>query len=707
MAHSATKPAPAAPPAGPRLSENGIPRKRLIVIFIGLILGILMAALDQTIVATALPHIAADLNGLDEISWIITTYLLGQTISMPLYGKVGDFIGRRNAFHLAIAIFLAGSIVAGLAQSMGMLIACRAVQGIGAGGLMIGAQTIMADIVSARERGKYMSVMGPMIGVATVLGPLLGGFLTQHVSWRWIFYINVPVGIAAFVVTAAVLKLSKPQHQKTKVDYKGAAFMALGVAALVLMLNWGGTRYDWVSLPIFALIAGAVVFIPLWLLVERRAEQPILPLRLFRDGVFRVNTIMAFMVGIAMFGAVSYLPTYLQLSLGASATKSGILMLPLMGGLMFSAVITGQTISRTGRYKPFPIIGAGIASVGMYLLSLLDASTTRGESSLYMVVLGLGLGFIMPTLILTTQNSVAKRDMATATANVNFFRQIGAAFGVALIGSLFTSRLTDQLAQNLPPGASQAMGGDGKAQGLTTQIVDKLPPDIAHAVVVSYADALTPLYKYLAPLLLVAFIVAWFLPEKRLATVLGRGGGDDSEQLQDQPQHSTLVPAQANGSAHAPELRDTLARVLDILQDLSGRDGRGDGRAGTDGRGRFVTYDASAPPADGNGNGDGHGEQNGNGNGHAHVGGPLVTGSVYRHDRSPAPAALTLTDFQGQQLDRARTNAEGTYRLRSPGEGTYLLVCTPDGESGHEPAAKLVNAVDGSVTHDIQLDGRS
>lgn len=676
------------------MSESGIPRKRLIVIFVGLILGILMAALDQTIVATALPHIASDLNGLDEISWIITTYLLGQTISMPLYGKVGDFIGRRNAFHLAIAIFLAGSVVAGLAQSMGMLIACRAVQGIGAGGLMIGAQTIMAEIVSARERGKYMSVMGPMIGVATVLGPLLGGFLTQHVTWRWIFYINVPVGIAAFIVTAIVLKLPKAQQQSREVDYKGAALMALGVAALVLMLSWGGTRYDWVSLPIFILIAGAVVFIPLWLLVERRAAQPILPLHLFRDGVFRVNTMLAFMVGLAMFGAVSYLPIYLQLSLGATATKSGLLMLPLMGGLMFSAVITGQTISRTGRYKPFPIIGAGVAAVGMYLLSWMDASTTRGESSLYMVVLGLGLGLIMPTLILTTQNSVAKKDMSTATAGVNFFRQIGAAFGTALLGSLFTSRLSDNLADRLPPQARHAMGGSGggSAQGITTQQLDKLPPDIAHIFVTSYADALTPLYKYFAPLLLLAFVLAWFLPEKRLATVLGRGGND--EPLQQQPQQSTLVPAGSNGSAQVPDLKTTLTRVLNVLEDLSGQNGRGDGRAGTDGRGRFRTYDVPAPPAPGNG----HGEPNG-----SSTGGPIVTGNVYRHDRSPAPAALTLTDFRGQELDRARTNAEGTYELRSPGEGTYLLVCTPDDDSGHDPAAKLVTAADGSVTHDIEL----
>src|SRR5699024_9076728 len=321
----------------PAQTEQGpLSRGRLITIFIGLIMGILMAALDQTIVATAMPTIADDLNGLQSFSWIFTTYLLGQTIAMPLYGKVGDIIGRKLAFHVAIVIFPAGSVIAGVAQSMGMLIASRAVQGIGAGGLMIGAQTIMAAIVTARERGKYMSIMGPMIGVATVLGPLLGGYLTQHVSWRWIFYINVPIGAAALIITAVALSLPKVQH-KVSIDYWGILLMAGTVTCLVLLLNWGGTKYDWLSPTILGLAGGVIVLLPLWLFVESRAKEPLLPLRLFRDGVFRINVPLAFMIGIAMFGAVSYLPTYLQLSLNATATKSGLLMLPLMGGLMFAA----------------------------------------------------------------------------------------------------------------------------------------------------------------------------------------------------------------------------------------------------------------------------------------------------------------------------------------------------------------------------------
>ncbi len=491
--------------------------RKLITIFIGLILGILMAALDQTIVATAMPTIASDLHGLSEYSWIITAYLLAQTISMPLYGKLGDFIGRRAAFQLAIVIFLVGSVLAGLSQSMLMLIGLRALQGIGAGGLMVGAQMIMAEIVSARERTKYMSIMGPMIGLATVLGPLLGGFLTEHITWRWIFYINVPIGIAALIVVGLTLKL--PHTARTpNVDYLGSAFMIAAIGCLMLVLTWGGRLYGWTSPLILGLAAGFVIMAVCWIYAERHAVEPILPPRLFRDPLFRVNAPLALLLGVAMFGAVSYLPTFLQLSWGVSATMSGILMLPLMGGLMFAAVITGQTISRTGRYKFFPVIGAALAGIGMYTLSFMDATTSRGESSLYMAILGLGIGCIMPTLVVTVQNSVAHQDMGTATAGINFFRQIGASFGTALIGSLFINRLTSNLADNLPAKAAGSLGQH--ANGMSPEQLQQLPPALAHDVVVSYAHALTPLYAYVAPLLGVAFILAWFVKEIPLTTTL-------------------------------------------------------------------------------------------------------------------------------------------------------------------------------------------
>lgn len=528
--------------APPRIREPvsaEIPRKKLITIFVGLILGILMAALDQTIVATALPTIAGQLDGLDLISWIITAYLLGQAIAMPLYGKVGDYIGRRNSFHLAILIFLTGSVVAGLSQSMEMLIVFRAVQGVGAGGLMIGAQTIMAAIVSPRERAKYMSVMGPMIGVATVLGPLLGGFLTQHVNWRWIFYINVPIGAAALIVTGLTLKLPREETSK-RVDYWGSLFMAGAITCLMLMLTWGGRRYDWTSPTILWLIAGAAVFTPIWLLIEHKTAEPILPLHLFRDPVFRINAPLAFILGVAMFGAVSYLPTYLQLSRGASATTSGLLMLPLMGGLMAAAVMTGQLISRTGRYKIFPIVGTAVAAIGMYLLSFMDASTGEWESGIYMAVLGFGIGLIMPTLVLTVQNSVAHHDIGPATAGVNFFRQVGASFGTALIGSLFVGRLTTELAKNMPASAASQIGKH--ATGITPDQLAKLPSSLAHDVVISYADALIPLYRYLVPLLIAGFILVWFIKEIPLTMTGNRGRHPDDGERTHRGAHVADVP---------------------------------------------------------------------------------------------------------------------------------------------------------------------
>lgn len=677
--------------------QRPLSRGRLITIFIGLILGILMAALDQTIVATALPTIAADLNALQSISWIITTYLLAQTIAMPLYGKVGDIIGRKPAFHLAIAIFLVGSVVAGVAQSMDWLIVSRAVQGVGAGGLMIGAQTIMAEIVSARERGKYMSVMGPMIGVATVLGPLLGGYLTQHVSWRWIFYINVPIGIAAFLVTAFALHLPKVKH-RASIDYWGVLLMSGTVTCLVLLLNWGGTKYDWLSPTILSLGAGVIVLLPLWLFAESRAKEPLLPLRLFRDGVFRINAPLAFMIGVAMFGAVSYLPTYLQLSLDATATKSGLLMLPLMGGLMFAAVITGQAISRTGRYKPFPIVGSALASVGLYLLSLMDASTTRGESSLYMVVLGLGIGFVMPTLVLTVQNSVQSRDVNSATANVNFFRQIGASFGTALIGSLFTSRLADNLSSDLPASMQSKLSeGGGSAGGMTTEKLDTLPDPIANIFVHSYADALTPLYAYFVPLLVLAFILTWFLPEKKLATSLGKNSTMDDNN-------------NADGDSGADS--DSGTEPDNSSGDGTGNVGRGDDApepAGTiQGNGSVVPNDPPRQRETGqiqplstltsylekSANGEHHTPSTDNDPDGQANGLPQVTGGVYDSAHQPTPAVLTLVDLQGRQVDRTHTHDNGSYELSCPDNGVYMLVCLPQNGSSEQPTSQVL-ATDG------------
>jgi EmrB/QacA subfamily drug resistance transporter len=703
-----------APKAGEAVVSTGIPVRRVIIIFIGLILGILMAALDQTIVSTALPEIGSSLHGFQEISWIITTYLLAQTITMPVYGKLSDFIGRKRAFHLAIVIFLVGSVIAGLSTSMNMLIAMRAVQGVGAGGLMIGAQTIIAEIVSARERGKYMSVMGPMIGVATVLGPLLGGFLTTSVSWRWIFYINVPIGIAALIVTGVVLKLPHTRH-KPRVDYWGTLTIGGAAAALVLLLTWGGRTYAWSSPVIIGLIIAAAVLAIAFPFAERRAVEPIMPLRLFRDNAFRVNSALALLIGLALFGAVSYLPTYLQDSLGVSPTLSGVLLLPLMGGLMLSAVTTGQLMTRLGRYKIFPLLGTAVGAVGMYLLSLMGADTPRAISSIYMIVLGVGIGFVMPTLVLVVQNSLPQKDLAAGTAGVNFFRQIGGAAGTAIIGSLFVGRLATNLQANVPPSAAATLGG--QAQGITPAQLAKLPPRIAHDFIISFADALTPLYAYLAPIIVIGFVIAWFLKEKPLSTVLARGPAanqaPEKPAQQTPPDHdgqtapdaaasvapAAVAPAVPNEkTAHQPELSQGLVRALNTLHS------RSTGTRPADGDPLPAKLFEPVPPTP-NGNGNGH---NGHeANGHTDKTPLTVAGSVYSPEQTTTSATVTLLDLAGRQLEAASTDAAGTYQVSLPSPGTYLLAVLPDHEGQHQPAgepvAEFVTSGGETVIRDIHL----
>ncbi|MGH9044258.1 MAG: MDR family MFS transporter [Acidimicrobiales bacterium] len=495
--------------------QVGLGRRRILVIFSGLILAILLSALDQTVVATALPTIAGDLHGLTQLSWVITAYLLASTVTIPIYGKIGDLFGRKNVLIFSILLFLCGSIISGLSQTMLELIIFRAIQGLGAGGIMIGAQAIIGEVVSARDRGRYMSIMMPLLGIATIVGPLLGGFLTQHASWRWIFYINMPLGAIALTVIGVGLKLPRV-HRQTMIDYWGAALLAAGVCCLVLLTSLGGTTYGWGSAPIALLGAGAVVLLAGFIHQERRVREPVMPLRLFTNPIFVVCTALGFAVGFAMIGAVSYLPTFLQLVDGASATNSGILLLPLVGGLMAASITTGQVMSKTGRYKIFPIMGTGVASLGMFLLSTMGPSTTSFSSSVFMVVLGLGLGMILPVITLAVQNSVKFEDLGVGTSGVNFFRQIGGSVGVALAGTLFSTRLASELAKHLPP--SLASRGLSHASGLTPAALHHLPPTIRHDFVVSFANALPPVFLYFTPLLVAAFAVAWLMKEKPLST---------------------------------------------------------------------------------------------------------------------------------------------------------------------------------------------
>jgi EmrB/QacA subfamily drug resistance transporter len=480
-------------------------RRRILVVFAGLVLTMLLSALDQTIMGTALPTIVGDLGGVEHMSWVITAYMLAMTIGMPVYGRLGDLIGRKGLFLAAIAIFLAGSAIGGLADSMGWLIAGRFVQGLGGGGLMILSQAIIADIVPARERGKYMGVMGGVFAIASVVGPLLGGYFTDTAGWRWAFWINLPIGFVALVVAALLLQLPRPSTQRPQLDYFGTALMAVAVTCLVLLSSWGGTEYDWTSPVILGLIAGTAVAGVLFVLVERRAAEPILPLELFRNRTFVIAILASVLVGGGMFSAVSYLPTFLQMVSGQDATSSGLQMLPMMAGLLLASTVSGQLISATGRYKAFPVAGMILTALALVLLSTMDTTTGSLESGVYMTVLGVGLGLMLQVLTLVVQNAVDHSLVGTATSASSFFRELGASLGTAVVGAIFVSRLTDRLATDLPSTAIDA-------NAVTPDLVRTLPESIQSIVVNAYAESLTPVFLYLAPLFVVGLLLVLRLP---------------------------------------------------------------------------------------------------------------------------------------------------------------------------------------------------
>src|SRR5437773_9204188 len=431
-------------------------QQRVRLIFVALMLVLLLAALDQTIVSTALPTIVGDLGGLSHLSWVVTSYLLAATVSTPVYGKLGDMVGRKPVFLAAILIFLAGSMLAGLSQSMGEVIGFRALQGIGAGGLMVGAQAIIADIVPPRERGRYMGLIGSVFAVASVAGPLLGGFLVDNLSWRWVFYVNMPVGAVAVAIVALRLHLHTPTTRH-RIDYLGAALLAGGVGSLVLLTTWGGNQYAWGSSTIVGLGIAGVALLALFVWQESRAVEPLLPLGLFRSRVFDVANAMGFTIGMAMFGAIVFIPLYLQLVYGASPTSSGLRLLPLMAGLLIAAIASGRAISRIGRYKIFPIAGTATLVVGMYLLSRLGVGTAPWVASVYMLVVGVGIGLVMQVLVLVVQNDARPQEIGVATSTATFFRSVVGSFGVAIFGTIFASRLAGQLSR-LPHSVTARLG---------------------------------------------------------------------------------------------------------------------------------------------------------------------------------------------------------------------------------------------------------
>ncbi len=497
-------------------------RHPLALIFSGLLLVMFLAALDQTIVATALPTIVGDLGGLSHISWVVTAYLLAQTVVTPLYGKLGDLFGRKVVLQGALVLFLAGSALCGLSQSLDELIAFRALQGLGGGGLMVSAQAAIGDVVPPRERGRYTGLFGAVFGLASVAGPLLGGFLTGAVSWRWIFYVNLPLGIVALFVLGATLPRASERVHHT-IDYLGTALLAAALSAIVLASSLGGTSFAWGSAVIVGLGAGGVVLAGAFLLAERRAREPVLPLRLLRNRVFASTSAVGFIVGFALFGAVTYLPLFLQVVKGASPTGSGLQLVPLMGGLLFTSIASGQAITRTGRYKPFPIAGTAIMALGLYLLSTMGVATSTATSFAFMFVLGLGLGLVMQVLILAVQNAVDYSDLGVATSGATLFRSIGGSLGTSVLGAIFANRLSSELKRVLPAGAAPRGGGVGS---VNPQQIDRLPAALRGDYLHAFTSSLSSVFVVAAAFALAAFALSWLILEQPLRETVASGGGD-------------------------------------------------------------------------------------------------------------------------------------------------------------------------------------
>jgi EmrB/QacA subfamily drug resistance transporter len=632
--------------AGPRhRSEppaDGAPKNKVGLIFTALMLAVFLAALDQTIVATALPTIVGDLHGVNHMTWVTTAYLLTSTIGLPIYGKLGDLFGRKGLFIFAIAIFLIGSALSGVSQNMNELIGFRALQGIGAGGLMIGAQAIIGDVVSPRERGKYMGLIGAMFGVATVAGPLTGGWLTDDVNWRWVFYVNVPIGIIALgvVITALHVKKDRTKH---KLDYLGMLLLAGASVCAVLFSVWGGTTYKWTSPVTIGVGAGFIVLAVLFLLAEHHAAEPLIPLRLFRNRSFNLASLIGAFVGVALFGAVSYLGFFLQMVDHVSATVSGLLMLPFVGGMLISSIGSGRIVSATGRYKIFPIFGTAIGSVGLGLLSRMSVTSTRVENGIYMFVIGFGIGLVMQLLVLIVQNGAPVRDLGSATAATNYFRQIGGTVGSGIVGALFASRLAHKIPTLLPPGHAAQLPN---VQALTPKELSTLPPAIEHALVTAYAYALPPIFLWLVPLMAVGFVLSFFVKEIKLRTTVGE---------------SAPASAQAPAAPAAPDAAAAAAANGQPVPDALAHEATPDG--------------------------------------------PPVFGRVRRADGGAlAGATVTLIAATGRQAGRAFTGPDGGFRVGVAEPGAYTLIAMA---SGHQPHASAVRAGSQPTEVDVLLTGAS
>ncbi|MGH7651778.1 MAG: DHA2 family efflux MFS transporter permease subunit [Gemmatimonadaceae bacterium] len=555
-------------PQGVSAPPAALGHRQILIAFSGLVLAMLLAALDSTIVSTALPTIVSELGGLEHLAWVVTVYLLAQTIVTPIYGKLGDLYGRKIVLQSAIVLFLVGSALCGLSRDMTELIIFRAVQGLGGGGLNVTTQAVVGDIVPPRDRGRYQGIFGAVFGFASIAGPLLGGYFTTHLSWRWIFYINLPFGVAALVVLAATLPSIATRAART-IDYTGAALLAVVLSAITLLSDVGGSAYSWTSAVAIGLVSVSVLALVLFAFVERRATEPVLPLHLFRQRTFVVTSGIGLIVGFALFGSVTYFPLYLQVVKGVSPTASGLQMIPMMVGMLVTSIGSGQLISRTGRYKIFPVLGTAVMTIGLFLLSRLTATSTNALASILMLVLGVGLGMVMQVLVIAVQNAVDYKDLGVATSGATLFRLVGGSLGTAILGAVFADRLSVNLARLLPAG----MSAGAAAQNLSVQSLRRLPL----AARVAYAEAFT---RSLGSLFLVAtitcavgFVLCWFLPERPLrATVAenARNTGNEAGEAFGRPSDADAIAARLYAALASLADRDVQRQHIERVVQRAG-----------------------------------------------------------------------------------------------------------------------------------------
>jgi EmrB/QacA subfamily drug resistance transporter len=549
--------------------------RQILVAFSGLVLAMLLAALDSTIVSTALPTIVSELGGLEHLAWVVTGYLLAQTVVTPIYGKLGDLYGRKIVLQSAIIFFLIGSALCGLSQNMTQLIAFRAIQGLGGGGLIVTTQAVVGDIVPPRERGRYQGIFGAVFGLSSIAGPLLGGYFTTQLSWRWIFYINLPVGIAALVVLAATLP-SLSRRVARAIDYAGAGLLAVVLSSIILLADLGGTTYPWSSPLSMGLIALALISLVVFALIERKAAEPVLPLRLFRQPTFVITSAVGLIVGFGLFGSVTYFPLYLQVVKGVSPTSSGIQMVPMMGGMLVTSIASGQLISRTGRYKLFPLLGTAVMTVGLFFLSRLTPQSSEATASLLMLVLGVGLGMVMQVLVIAVQNDVDYRDLGVATSGATLFRLIGGSLGTAILGAVFAARLTSNLARLLPAGSVAG----GATHNMSVQGLLRLPASARVAYAEAFTESLATVFLVATIVCAIGFVIAWLLPEKPLrATVAAsaRDAGNEAGEAFARPSDEDAVVAHlyatlsslADRDVQRAHIQQILARAGETLSPLA------------------------------------------------------------------------------------------------------------------------------------------